>query len=471
MEQKTFGIGVVGLGVMGRNLALNIERNGFPLVVYNRDTTKMRHLVEGEGAGKNILGVETLEALVGNLERPRRIILMVSAGAAVDAIINQLMPLLSPGDILIDGGNSYFADTDRRAEQLMLNEIRYIGMGVSGGEEGALWGPSLMPGGQREAWESLAAVLRKVAAKAEDGAPCVAYIGPRGAGHYVKMVHNGIEYADMQLIAEIYDLLRRGLGLSNSELAEVFAEWNQGELRSYLVEITADILRKKDAETGKDMVDVILDEAEQKGTGKWTSQNALDLGAPVPTIHAALEGRILSSFKVRRVEASKHLRGPSNRYQGSREKLIASARDALFASKILAYAQGLELMRIASEAYQYDLQLGEIAGIWRAGCIIRASLLGDIMLAYRRRADLPNLLFDEVFREAIETRQSAMRTVLETSVQLGIPMLAVGASVAYLDSYRSAWLPANLIQAQRDYFGAHTYKRVDKQGVFHTDWT
>ncbi|NPV85650.1 MAG: NADP-dependent phosphogluconate dehydrogenase [Anaerolineae bacterium] len=456
---------------MGRNLALNIERNGFPLVVYNRDTTKMRHLVEGEGAGKNILGVETLEALVGNLERPRRIILMVSAGAAVDAIINQLMPLLSPGDILIDGGNSYFADTDRRAEQLMLNEIRYIGMGVSGGEEGALWGPSLMPGGQREAWESLAAVLRKVAAKAEDGAPCVAYIGPRGAGHYVKMVHNGIEYADMQLIAEIYDLLRRGLGLSNSELAEVFAEWNQGELRSYLVEITADILRKKDAETGKDMVDVILDEAEQKGTGKWTSQNALDLGAPVPTIHAALEGRILSSFKVRRVEASKHLRGPSNRYQGSREKLIASARDALFASKILAYAQGLELMRIASEAYQYDLQLGEIAGIWRAGCIIRASLLGDIMLAYRRRADLPNLLFDEVFREAIETRQSAMRTVLETSVQLGIPMLAVGASVAYLDSYRSAWLPANLIQAQRDYFGAHTYKRVDKQGVFHTDWT
>lgn len=471
MEQKTFCIGVVGLGVMGRNLVLNIERNGFPLVVYNRDTTKMRHLVEGEGAGKNILGVETLEALVGNLERPRRIILMVSAGQAVDAIIAQLMPLLSPGDILIDGGNSHFADTDRRAERLMLNEIRYIGMGVSGGEEGALWGPSLMPGGQREAWESLSAVLRKVAAKAEDGSPCVAYIGPRGAGHYVKMVHNGIEYADMQLIAEVYDLLRRGLGLSNPELAEVFAEWNQGELHSYLIEITADILRKKDAETGKDMVDVILDEAEQKGTGKWTSQNALDLGAPVPTIHAALEGRILSGFKARRVEVSKHLRGPLDRYQGSREKLIAFARDALFASKILAYAQGLELMRIASEVYQYDLQLGEIARIWRAGCIIRASLLGDIMLAYRRRADLPNLLFDEVFREAVGTRQSAMRAVLEMAVQLGIPMMAVGASVAYLDSYRNAWLPANLIQAQRDYFGAHTYKRVDKEGVFHTDWT
>jgi 6-phosphogluconate dehydrogenase len=395
---------------------------------------------------------------------------MVPAGPQVDRAIAHLKPYLEPGDILIDGGNSFFLDTERRSLALETEGFNFIGAGVSGGEEGALWGPSLMPGGQRAAWEAIAPIFRSIAAKAEDGQPCVEYIGPRGAGHYVKMVHNGIEYGDMQLIAEIYDLLHRGLRLSSSELQMIFSEWNTGELQSYLIEITADIFSKTDRETGLPLVDQILDEAQQKGTGKWASQNALDIGAPIPTINAAVESRILSSLKSQRIHASRVIHGPAVDYQGDRQHLVDAARQALYASKITSYAQGLALLRIASEEYHYNLRLDEIAKIWRGGCIIRAGLLGDIMAAYQRDPALVNLLLDDTFRIAVESRQRAWRFVVQTAVGLGIPVLALGASLAYFDSYRSERLPANLTQAQRDYFGAHTYRRIDRDGVFHTEW-
>ena len=466
----TYKIGIVGLGVMGHNLALNMERNGFPVAGYDLDAVKTKAFLEGPGAGKNIIGVDSPAALMAALEKPRRILLMVPAGAPVDSAITQLKPLLEPGDILMDGGNSFFLDTERRNKALEVEGFNYIGTGVSGGEEGALWGPSIMPGGQRQAWEATAPIFRAIAAKAEDGQPCVEYIGPRGAGHYVKMVHNGIEYGDMQLIAEIYDILHRGLGLSSRELHTIFAEWNTGELKSYLIEITADIFEKIDAETGRPVVDLILDEAQQKGTGKWTSQNALDVSAPIPTINAAVESRILSGLKAQRVTASRVIRGPKPEYKGNRARLIDAARQALYASKITSYAQGLGLLKIASEDYQYNLNLGEIAKIWRAGCIIRACLLGDIMSAYARDPALTNLLLDETFRAAVESRQGAWRFVVQTAVGMGIPALALSASLAYFDAYRSERLPANLIQAQRDYFGAHTYRRVDREGTFHTEW-
>jgi len=466
----TYKIGIVGLGVMGHNLALNMERNGFPVAGYDLDAVKTKAFLEGPGAGKNIIGVDSPAALMAALEKPRRILLMVPAGAPVDSAITQLKPLLEPGDILMDGGNSFFLDTERRNKALEVEGFNYIGTGVSGGEEGALWGPSIMPGGQRQAWEATAPIFRAIAAKAEDGQPCVEYIGPRGAGHYVKMVHNGIEYGDMQLIAEIYDILHRGLGLSSRELHTIFAEWNTGELKSYLIEITADIFEKIDAETGRPVVDLILDEAQQKGTGKWTSQNALDVSAPIPTINAAVESRILSGLKAQRVTASRVIRGPKPEYKGNRARLIDAARQALYASKITSYAQGLGLLKIASEEYQYNLNLGEIAKIWRAGCIIRACLLGDIMSAYARDPALTNLLLDETFRAAVESRQGAWRFVVQTAVGMGIPALALSASLAYFDAYRSERLPANLIQAQRDYFGAHTYRRVDREGTFHTEW-
>jgi 6-phosphogluconate dehydrogenase len=405
------------------------------------------------------------------LEKPRRILLMVPAGAPVDSAIAHLKPHLEPGDILMDGGNSFFLDTERRNKALESEGFNYIGTGVSGGEEGALWGPAIMPGGQRQAWEATAPIFRAIAAKAEDGQPCVEYIGPRGAGHYVKMVHNGIEYGDMQLIAEIYDILHRGLGLSARELHAVFAEWNTGELKSYLIEITAEIFEKMDDETGLPLVDLILDEAQQKGTGKWTSQNALDVGAPIPTINAAVESRILSGLKAQRVIASRVIRGPKPEYKGNRARLIDAARQALYASKITSYAQGLGLLKIASEEYQYNLNLGEIAKIWRAGCIIRAGLLSDILAAYQRDPALVNLLLDETFRIAVESRQEAWRFVVQTAVGMGIPALALSTSLAYFDAYRSEHLPANLTQAQRDYFGAHTYRRVDREGTFHTVWT
>ena len=466
----TYKIGIVGLGVMGHNLALNMERNGFPVAGYDLDAVKTKAFLEGPGAGKNIIGVDSPAALMAALEKPRRILLMVPAGAPVDSAITQLKPLLEPGDILMDGGNSFFLDTERRNKALEVEGFNYIGTGVSGGEEGALWGPSIMPGGQRQAWEATAPIFRAIAAKAEDGQPCVEYIGPRGAGHYVKMVHNGIEYSDMQLIAEIYDILHRGLGLSSRELHTIFAEWNTGELKSYLIEITADIFEKIDAETGRPVVDLILDEAQQKGTGKWTSQNALDVSAPIPTINAAVESRILSGLKAQRVTASRVIRGPKPEYKGNRARLIDAARQALYASKITSYAQGLGLLKIASEDYQYNLNLSEIAKIWRAGCIIRACLLGDIMSAYARDPALTNLLLDETFRAAVESRQGAWRFVVQTAVGMGIPALALSASLAYFDAYRSERLPANLIQAQRDYFGAHTYRRVDREGTFHTEW-
>jgi 6-phosphogluconate dehydrogenase len=404
------------------------------------------------------------------LEKPRRILMMVPAGPAVDSAIEHLKPYLEPGDILIDGGNSFFLDTERRNKNLEAEGFNFVGTGVSGGEEGALWGPAIMPGGQRKAWEAIAPIFQAIAAKAEDGQPCVEYIGPRGAGHYVKMVHNGIEYGDMQLIAETYDLLSRGLGLAARDLHEVFAEWNTGELKSYLIEITANIFTQTDPDTGKPIVDVILDEAQQKGTGKWASQNALDVGAPIPTINAAVESRIISALKPQRVNASKTLHGPTPHFAGDRQKLINGARDALYASKITSYAQGLGLLEIASDEYKYDLRLGEIAKIWRAGCIIRANLLNDIMAAYQRNPALVNLLLDDVFSAAVESRQDAWRLVVQTAVGMGIPVPALSASLAYYDAYRSERLPANLTQAQRDYFGAHTYRRIDRPGVFHTEW-
>ncbi len=468
MEYK---IGVVGLGVMGSNLALNMERNGFPVVGYDLDPAKSRAFLDGPAKGKKIVTVDSPEALMKALEKPRRILIMVPAGAPVDSAIAHLKPHLEAGDILMDGGNSLFLDTERRNKELEAQGFRYIGTGVSGGEEGALWGPAIMPGGQREAWDAVAPILKAIAARADDGAPCVEYMGPRGAGHYVKMIHNGIEYGDMQLIAESYDLLSRGLGLPASELHGIFTEWNQRELKSYLIEITAAIFAKKDDQTGKPLVEVILDEAQQKGTGKWASQNAFDVGAPIPTINAAVEGRILSALKPQRVAASKLLRGPKATYSGDKQKLVKAVEAALYASKIASYAQGMALMSIASNEYKYDLQLANIAKIWRAGCIIRASLLSDIMAAYNRDPRLVNLMLDPAFREAVESRQEAWRFVVQTAVSLGIPVLAMGASLAYFDAYRSASLPANLTQAQRDYFGAHTYRRVDKEGVFHTEWT
>jgi len=467
MEYK---IGVVGLGVMGRNLALNMERNGFPVAGYDLDLAKTRAFIEEEGAGKALLGVDTPQAMMAVLEKPRRVLLMVPAGAPVDSAIAHLKPYLEKGDILIDSGNSHFMDSERRYKELEADGIQFVGMGVSGGEEGAKWGPSIMPGGSMAAWEALSSILKAIAAKAGDGQPCVEYMGPRGAGHYVKMVHNGIEYGDMQLIAEAYDLLHRGLGLSAMELHDVFARWNQGVLKSYLIEITADIFTKMDPDTGLPLVDVILDEAQQKGTGKWTSQNALDLGMPIPTINAGLQGRIISALKVERVAASNVLAVPAAKYAGDRESLIAAVENALYASKVTSYAQGMGMLKLASREYGYDLNLRDIAKVWRAGCIIRASLLGDIMAAYERDDNLVNLMLDESFKQAILSRLDDWRMTVQAAVGLGIPVPAMSGSLAYFDAYRSERLPANLTQAQRDYFGAHTYRRIDRVGVFHTHW-
>jgi 6-phosphogluconate dehydrogenase len=463
-------IGVVGLGVMGANLALNMERNGFAVAGYDLEESKGKAFLSGPAAGRRVDIAASPDALMAMLKRPRRVLMMVPAGGPVDSAIAHLKPHLEPGDILIDGGNSWFLDTERRSKALAADGFHYIGTGVSGGEQGALWGPAIMPGGQREAWEALAPIFRAIAAKADDGEPCVDYIGPGGAGHYVKMVHNGIEYGDMQLIAEVYDLLSRGLGIPAAELAGIFGEWNTGELRSYLIEITAAVLSKIDPETGRPLVDLILDEAQQKGTGKWTSQHALDIGAPIPTINAAVESRILSALKAERVHASRVLHGPSPRYESSRDKFVAAARAALYASKITSYAQGFGMLRMASAEYHYDLKMADIARIWRAGCIIRASLLGDITAAFGRDAALANLLLDDAFRQAVESRQGSWRFVVQVAVETGIPVPAMSASLAYFDAYRSERLPANLTQGQRDYFGAHTYRRVDRPGVFHTEW-
>ena len=460
MTQK---IGVVGLGVMGANLARNIESKGFPVAGFDLDAAKIKAFP--------LATATTPEQLMKMLERPRRVLVMVPAGKPVDSVIEHLRPHLERGDMLLDGGNSFFKDTDRRTDELASAGIHFLGVGVSGGEEGALLGPAIMPGGSREGWEAVAPVLRAIAAKAEDGEPCVAYMGPRGAGHYVKMVHNGIEYGDMQLIAEIYDLLHRGAGLSAKEIASIFATWNEGELRSYLIEITALVLERVDAETGTPLVDLILDEAQQKGTGKWMSQNAFDVGTPIPTVNAAVEARLLSALKAERVAASRLLRGPSGSLEGDRAWLIDAARQALYASKITSYAQGMALLSQASQEYGYDIHPGEVAKIWRAGCIIRASLLSDVRAAFDRNAGLVNLMIDSAFSEALNGRQQAWRRVVQAAVGIGVPVPAIGASLAYYDAYRSARLPANVTQAQRDLFGAHTYRRVDRDGVFHTDWS
>ncbi len=470
MDKQVFGL--IGLGVMGQNFVLNVERNGYGVAVYNRTAETTDKYIAGPAAGKNIKPAYTLKEFIDSLESPRKIMLLVKAGAPVDATIQQLIPLLDKGDLIIDGGNSFFTDTERRAKELESQGFNFFGMGVSGGEEGALWGPSLMPGGSRDAYKEVEPIMNAVAAKAdEDGESCVTYLGPGGSGHYVKMAHNGIEYGDMQLIAEAYDLLKQALGLSAQEFHNIFAEWNKGELSSFLIEVTANVFKKVDEESGKPLVDVILDKAGQKGTGKWMSENALDLGAAIPTITAAVDGRILSSQKEERIKASGILTGPAKKYNGeSSQKLIDAVRDALYASKICSYAQGMSLLKKASEEYKYNLDLGTIAKIWRAGCIIRARFLNDITNAYNRNKDLPNLLVDEEFRKAINTRQESWRFVIKCAIEMGIPMPAMSASLAYYDSYRSERLPANLIQAQRDFFGAHTFERTDKQGTFHADW-
>ena len=463
-------IGVVGLGVMGANLARNIESRGIPVAGYDLDAGKVKALAEGPSQHRMIVGVNTPERLMEALETPRRILIMVPAGAPVDSVLAHLRPHCEAGDILIDGGNSFFLDTNRRSDELAAAGLHFSGTGVSGGEEGALHGPSIMPGGSPQAWEALSPILRAIAAKAEDGEPCVAYMGPRGAGHYVKMVHNGIEYGDMQLIAETYDLLHRGAGIGIAEIADIFSTWNQGELKSYLIEITAQVLRTMDPETGRPLVESILDEAQQKGTGKWMSQNAFDVGAPIPTINAAVESRIISSLKSERVAAGRVLRRPAATFAGDRRRLIDAAGHALYASKITSYAQGFSMMRIASKEYGYNIPAGDVARIWRAGCIIRAGLLSDIRDAFHRDPNLVNLLLDSAFSEQMSRLQDSWRFTVQTAVGLGIPVPAMSASLAYYDAYSSERLPANLTQAQRDFFGAHTYRRVDREGVFHTDW-
>jgi 6-phosphogluconate dehydrogenase len=461
-------IGMVGLGVMGQMLALNMERNGYRVAGYDLDPAKVGAFRTGH-PGKNLVACDTLQAFIDALEKPRRIMMMVPAGKPVDAAIADLKPALERGDLLIDGGNTHFTDTERRAADLEAAGIVYIGTGVSGGEYGALWGPSIMPGGQPEAWALVKPIFEAIAARV-DGEPCVTHIGPRGSGHYVKMVHNGIEYGDMQLIAEAYDLLHRGLGLTAPELHDVFAAWNTSELESYLIEITRDIFAHVDDETGQPLVDLILDEAQQKGTGKWTAQNALDLGAPTPTLNAAVEGRIISAYKEERVKASRVLSGPAPKIEAERAMAIDAVRDALYASKICSYAQGFALMRAASIEYKYDLSYGEIARIWRGGCIIRARFLETIRAAFKRDADLTNLLMDADLGKAVSDRQASLRKVVQWAAGAGIPAPAFSSALAYFDAYRSERLPANLIQAQRDYFGAHTFRRMDKEGSFHAQW-
>ncbi|TDL34659.1 NADP-dependent phosphogluconate dehydrogenase [Jeotgalibacillus sp. S-D1] len=462
-------IGVVGLAVMGKNLAWNIESRGFSVAVYNRSSAKVDDML-AESEGKQIYGTYSVEEFVESLEAPRKILLMVKAGAATDATISSLLPLLDKGDILIDGGNTFYKDTIRRNQELSEHGIHFIGTGVSGGEEGALTGPSIMPGGQKEAYELVAPIFEQISAKV-NGEACSTYIGPDGAGHYVKMVHNGIEYADMQLIAESYFLMKNVLGLSAEELHEVFSDWNKGELDSYLIEITADIFKKKDAETGKPMVDVILDKAGQKGTGKWTSQSALDLGTPLPIITESVFARFISAIKDERVAASKVLSGPAPAApQKDKTEVIEAIRRALYMSKIASYAQGFAQMKAASEEYNWDLKFGDIAMIFRGGCIIRAQFLQKIKEAYDRNPSLMNLMLDDYFKEIVESYQYALREVISLAVQNGVPVPGFSTALAYYDSYRTETLPANLIQAQRDYFGAHTYERVDREGIFHTEW-
>ena len=469
----TADFGVVGLAVMGRNLALNVESRGYTVAVYNRSSARTEDLVQTHSDKKFVPGY-TVEEFVKSIKAPRRILLMVKAGTGTDAVIEELLPFLEKGDILIDGGNTFFEDTMRRSEKLAQSGINFIGMGVSGGELGALQGPSMMPGGQRDAYDLVEPILKEIAAKApEDGKPTVAYIGPNGAGHYVKMVHNGIEYGDMQLIAESYDLLKRLLKLDKDALAGTFAEWNKGELDSYLIEITADILtRDDDLGSGKPMVDMILDRAGNKGTGKWSSQSALEVGAPQSLITESVYARYISAMKEDRVAASKVLAGPEFNFEGDVDATVEDIREALYFGKIMSYAQGFDQLRMASDHYDWDLQYGELAQLWRAGAIIRARFLQRITDAYNNEAGLHNLLLDPYFKDIAEKYQAAARRVIALATAAGVPVPSLSAAVAYFDSYRSEVLPANLIQAQRDYFGAHTYERTDKPAgeMYHYSW-
>jgi len=466
-------IGLVGLAVMGENLVLNMESKGFSVAVFNRTVDKVDNFMNGRGKGKKICGCHTVEDLCANLKSPRKVMLMVKAGKPVDDFIELLIPHLRKGDIVIDGGNSYFPDTIRRTAYLREKAVGFIGTGVSGGEEGALKGPSIMPGGAPEAWEHVKPIFQAISAKVQDGSPCCEWVGDNGAGHYVKMVHNGIEYGDMQMCSEAYWLMKNLLGMEAAEMHKVFTEWNKGELNSYLIEITSDILAKIDPETGKPVVDIILDTAGQKGTGKWTSQSALDMGIPAPTIAEAVFARCVSAIKEERVNASKILSGPSSKLELDKKSFIEDIRKALYASKICSYAQGFQLLRTAAKEYSWNLKYGEIALMWRGGCIIRASFLGDIKKAFDSKPGLANLLLDPFFTKIINECQASWRKVVAAAVTAGIPVPAFSSALSYYDSYRSASLPANMLQAQRDYFGAHTYERIDKPRgqFFHTEWT
>lgn len=465
-------IGLIGLAVMGENLVLNIESKGFRVTVYNRTTRKVDDFLAGRARGKNITGAHSIEELVKSLKRPRKIMLMVKAGKAVDDMIETIIPHLEKGDIIIDGGNTHFPDTNRRTAYVESKGLLYIGTGVSGGEEGALKGPSIMPGGSPEAWPHVRPIFQSIAAKVDDGSPCCDWVGENGAGHFVKMVHNGIEYGDMQLICEAYQIMRDMLKMNADEMHEVFREWNKGDLDSYLIEITRDILAYKDTD-GEPLVDKILDTAGQKGTGKWTVTTALDLGISLTLIGEAVFSRCLSAIKTERVAASKVLKGPLPEFRGDRQKFIDDLRDALYASKIVSYAQGYSLMKAAAEEYNWKLNYGGIALMWRGGCIIRSAFLGKIKEAFDNNPLITNLLLDPFFREKVEQSQGGWRNVVGTAISGGIPVPAISSALAYFDGYRTERLPANLLQAQRDYFGAHTYERVDKPRgeFFHTNWT
>ncbi len=464
--------GMMGLAVMGENLALNVESRGYSVAVYNRSTEKVDAFINRRAKGKKFTGCHSLEALVASLAAPRKVMLMIKAGGAVDDLIERLIPLLDAGDVIIDGGNTHFADTERRTKYVESKGLLYIGTGVSGGEEGALLGPSIMPGGSPDAWPLVERLFKDISAKVgpDEDIPCCEWVGPRGAGHYVKMVHNGIEYGDMQLICEAYFLLKRALGLSNDELYDVFAEWNRGELDSYLIEITRDIFSVKDDQTDGDLVDMILDRAGAKGTGKWMSQLALDLGVPSTLVTEAVYARSLSALKQSRERASLVLTGPEGSYEGDRGEFIDQVRQALYASKICSYAQGFVQLRAAAREHDWPLRFGDIALLWRGGCIIRAQFLDRIKEAFEADSELENLLLAPYFTDAVLKSQPAWRHVVATAVRMGIPAPAFTTALTYYDGYREARLPANLLQAQRDYFGAHTFERVDMKGKFHADW-
>ncbi|HHT24046.1 MAG TPA: decarboxylating NADP(+)-dependent phosphogluconate dehydrogenase [Clostridiaceae bacterium] len=465
-------IGLIGLAVMGENLVMNMEDKGFTVSVFNRTTEKVDNFVNGRAKGKNIKGAYSLEELVAQLKTPRKVMLMVKAGKPVDDLIEQLIPLLDKGDVIIDGGNSHFPDTERRVKYVEDQGLLYVGTGVSGGEEGALRGPSMMPGGSPEAWSIVKPVFQAISAKVDDGSPCCEWVGNGGAGHFVKMVHNGIEYGDMQLICEVYQFMRDYIGMSNEDMQSSFAKWNEGKLDSYLIEITADILGYRD-ENDEFVLDKILDAAGQKGTGKWTGISALEEGIPLTLIVEAVFSRCLSSLKKERIEASKILEGPRIKFEGKKPEILADLHDALYASKIVSYAQGYTLMKTASETYNWDLQYGDIALMWRGGCIIRSAFLGKIKEAFDAQPDLENLLLDDYFKNEIDQAQSGWRRIVSEAARIGLPAPAISSALSYYDGYRCENLPANLLQAQRDYFGAHTYERTDRSRgeFFHTNWT